>query len=550
MRIEPELVDAVLRQVEIGRVRIGRSGPTADGEPSDARQGRIQTPYLQLVLIRLWDEEVRAGSRVLRLSTLERLGGSERIVATHLDAAMETLSPQEQGVAASTFRYLVTPSGTKISQSSKDLAEYAELPEATVAPVLERLAGEARILQPAGDSRYEIYHDALAAPILEWRNRWEGRKLRGREQRRLFSTVGLAAGALALVAFANGIRDVELASIDARYALHGSSQSPNDVVLVAIDDRTFNELSRFRWPFPRSMHGRLVDRLSRAGASVIAYDIQFTEPTSAEEDTALVEAVERAGRRGSEVVLATTDVDQAGQSMIFGGEPVLRQIGARSGNALLDMDSDDRVRRVRYSTDGLKTFPVVSAEAALGREIRSSELGGKTAWIDFAGPSGTFRSVSFSRAVRGAVAPRTFRGKVVVVGPTAPVLQDIHDTPLDSSMSGAELQANGIVTALRGFPLKNPSSVLNLVLMAVLGLIAPLVSLRLSRVSTLLVALAVGGLFLVAAQLAFEQGYVLLLAYPLGALAFSTLAVLLLGGAEGERRMRGPSRPRLLPRRG
>lgn len=540
MRIEPELVEAVLSQVEIGKVRIGRSSAAGESEPSDARHGRIQTPYLQLVLIRLWDEEVRAGSRVLRLETLERLGGSERIVATHLDAAMETLSLQEQGVAAKTFRYLVTPSGTKISQSSKDLAEYADLPEAAVAPVLERLAGEARILQPAGDSRYEIYHDALAAPILEWRGRWEGRKLRRREQMRLFTTVCLAAGALALVAFASGIRDVELAALDARFELRGSSQPPSDVLLVAIDDRTFSELRNVRFPIPRSMHGRLIDRLSRAGAKVIAYNIQFTEETSIEEDSALVQAVARAGKLGSKVVLATTEVDQSGQSMIFGGESVVRELGARSANTNLELDSGGTVRRMRYRTQGLKTFPVVSAEAALGRTIRSSELGGRSAWIDFVGPHGSFQTVSFSRAMRGAVGPEAFRGKVVVVGATAPSLQDIHDTPV-GSMSGIEAQANGIVTALRGFPLKNLPGALNLVLIVLLGLVAPLVSLRFSRFKTLLVALAAAGLYIGIAQVAFELGWVLLVAYPVGALVFSTLAVLVLGGAAGGRRMRGSS---------
>src|SRR4029079_12714128 len=41
-------------------------------------------------------------------------------------------------------------------------------------PVLSGLAGEARILRPTGDSAYEIYHDALAGPILDWRGGWPG----------------------------------------------------------------------------------------------------------------------------------------------------------------------------------------------------------------------------------------------------------------------------------------------------------------------------------------------------------------------------------------
>ncbi|HVH04599.1 MAG TPA: hypothetical protein VNE71_01210, partial [Myxococcota bacterium] len=200
-RAEPGLVEALLDQEHSLRAREEGVG-TAD---------RIRTPYLQLVLARLWAEEAKTGSEVLRLSTLEALGGAERIVATHLDEAMATLTPREQRVAVRIFRHLVTPSGMKIAQQSADLAEYAAVPEPAVAAVLERLT-DARILQALGDSRYEIYHDALAEPILEWRRRWVRRHARRQAQLRLIATVGLAAVVLAALAFAGSLGDLELST--------------------------------------------------------------------------------------------------------------------------------------------------------------------------------------------------------------------------------------------------------------------------------------------------------------------------------------------------
>ena len=49
-----------------------------------------------------------------------------------------------------------------------------------------------------------------------------------------------------------------------------------------------------------------------------------------------------------------------------------------------------------------------------------------------------------------------FRGKIVVVGATAPSLQDLHATPTSGSdlMPGPEVQANAIWTAVRGNPLR------------------------------------------------------------------------------------------------
>jgi hypothetical protein len=203
---DPVLVEQVLDEVEVGRFAFGNTGAgSLDGAGTASGPGSrpIEAPYLQLVLSRLWDEERRAGSRQLRLETLERLGGAERIVRTHLDDALNALSADEQELAASVFRYLVTPSGTKIAHRIDDLAEYAGAPPAAVASVLGKLAaGSTRVVRPAGEDAYEIYPDVLAGAVLDWRARYlHDRELAAAEgRRRLRSRLVLAALVLAIVA--------------------------------------------------------------------------------------------------------------------------------------------------------------------------------------------------------------------------------------------------------------------------------------------------------------------------------------------------------------
>src|SRR5919202_4560875 len=171
--IESALVDEVLAQVKTGQVALDNAGRGVVGSGTGVSQCRVETPYLQLVLTRLWEEEMRAGSHVLRLATLEDLGGAQNIVRTHLDTAMSALPPHEQNAAARVFRYLVTPSGTKIAYTIEDLAAYADIPQRELTPVLQHLAsGTTRILRPVGPPpdrpatpRYEIFHDVLAAAI-------------------------------------------------------------------------------------------------------------------------------------------------------------------------------------------------------------------------------------------------------------------------------------------------------------------------------------------------------------------------------------------------
>ena len=205
--VEPALVEAVLDQVQSGRVDHGVHGRGAVAGTGDA--GRIETPYLQLVMQRLWEEERAAGSTTLRLATLTRLGGAERIVAEHLERAMATLAPSERDEASRVFNHLVTPSGMKIAHGLGDLAKYAGAPPREVEEVVERLA-QARVLRPvaAPDEpdavRYEIFHDVLADAVLGWRVRHESQRELERERaaaqrrhRRLLRVIAVAFVALA-----------------------------------------------------------------------------------------------------------------------------------------------------------------------------------------------------------------------------------------------------------------------------------------------------------------------------------------------------------------
>jgi CHASE2 domain-containing sensor protein len=484
-----------------------------------------------LVLARLWSEEVAAGAGTLRLETLQRLGGAEQIVRTHLDQALSALPFDDQEIASRLFHYLVTPSGTKIAHTAEDLAGYAAAPEAKAAAVLESLAGESRILRPVGNSSYEIYHDVLAPAILEWRTRFEARRdeqerARRRRQRRLiFLAACLAATALALVARSFNIQPLERSTFDTRFAIRGADAAPSNVVAVGIDDATFAEVKK-SWPFPRSLHAKVIDQLRKAGARVIVYDVQFTEPTDAADDNALFTAV---GRAAGKIVLATTEVDANGHTTVLGGDANLHKIGARAGNALLPLDAGGVSRRLPYQTDGLQSLSVVGAEVALHRRITRANLGGhNSTWIDYVGPPGHVRTLSFWRVLQGRFDPSAVRGRIVVVGASAPSLGDVHATPFASSelMSGAELQANAVSTALRDFPLRNAAEVLSIALIAFLGLVVPLVSLRLSTNRTLAVGIAVGVAFVVAVQLAFNGGLVLPVVYPLGLLVVAVVASL------------------------
>lgn len=176
IKIEAGLVEDVLAQVAIGATAINSHIFSQRGTEQQQNM-QIEAPYLQLVMTRLWELDRR--SHVLKQSTFKDLGGSMHIVDNHLSLTVTTLSPSEQKIAARIFRYLVTPSGTKITQSATDIASYSMIPEGDVINVLDKLSGM-RILRAIAPSqnqpdspRYEIFHDVLAAPINAWWEQYE-----------------------------------------------------------------------------------------------------------------------------------------------------------------------------------------------------------------------------------------------------------------------------------------------------------------------------------------------------------------------------------------
>ncbi len=203
---EPALVAAIVDQVASGRIesRLAGRGIVESG----SRRGRIEAAYLQLVLERLWEVERQRGSDVLRAATLAELGGAGRIVQEHLQRALAGLDEPERELASRLFNHLVTPSGTKIAHGLDDLGRYAGDDRRRIEPVLRALSGE-RVVRPlpaknGGGTRYEIYHDVLAAAVLDWRNRHEAERQLAEEReaarkrhRRLAAIAALSIAALA-----------------------------------------------------------------------------------------------------------------------------------------------------------------------------------------------------------------------------------------------------------------------------------------------------------------------------------------------------------------
>ena len=190
--IEGKLVEKLLDDLQVDMVKLDTQGQAAVNQveavtsesPTLNKSYKIETPYLQLVMMRLWKDDNTQREQRLALETLigeDKLGGVQKIVETHLDDVMNQFDDADKELASEFIHFTVTRSGTKIPSDINDLAEWAELPD-NRKPNMERIlrqlsTGETRIFKSVQDRRnknkffYEVAHDALGPAILSWRKR-------------------------------------------------------------------------------------------------------------------------------------------------------------------------------------------------------------------------------------------------------------------------------------------------------------------------------------------------------------------------------------------
>jgi len=306
------------------------------------------------------------------------------------------------------------------------------------------------------------------------------------------------------------LKGVELRTIDLRFNYRGSVfnfADSSDIVIVAIDESSLDRAPH-RWPWPRSYYAKLLRNLKKAGAKIVAFDINFDSPDrNPENDAEFRRAVEEVGN----VVLAGREAKGAAlKGRIIEAKNFLRNIfigtmGSYPGIVEVLRDYDGVCRRyVPVFSAGDTVFPSFGLAILLlyyGLTIDSvydlpprhpfengffkignlkiPKFDDKTWLINFAGPAGTFKYISlidvlddedfktkdeliygdintFDNPEFGLLHDKVFKDKIVIVGSAIPEfkgeLGDLLPSPFvkDESnlMYGVEIHANAVATIL------------------------------------------------------------------------------------------------------
>jgi len=280
---------------------------------------------------------------------------------------------------------------------------------------------------------------------------------------------GIAAALLTLLVSLTGPwRNIELGLYDRLMIATAPNQASLPITIIGIDEPSFAEMKR-QWPWPRSLHGQLLDRLREAGAAVVAFDVVFAEPSTAAEDAAFAQAIQRFGSVVLAADLTYSETNGVRQWLRVEPHPGLVAAGAVPGFASIQLDPDGVQRQVPVSRDAFwrqvltlfdQRFPGVVAQIDATPDMRIRYLGGPH----------TFNYIPYYQLLDpDKHLPPNWReylkDNIVLVGrnlkattEVGSAQADMFQTPFFAAhnelMPGAEIHANLIANMVGGDPLR------------------------------------------------------------------------------------------------
>jgi EAL domain-containing protein (putative c-di-GMP-specific phosphodiesterase class I)/CHASE2 domain-containing sensor protein/GGDEF domain-containing protein len=273
---------------------------------------------------------------------------------------------------------------------------------------------------------------------------------------------GLTAAIIAVligIAAIGGFASQDRLLQDARFGLSGLSPT-GQTVLVEIDSPSIAEIGV--WPWPRRLHAQVLDHLMEMGVADVAFDVDFSSASTAEDDALFTAALERAGGFAWLGAFEQRTASDAQLSLPL--PQFLAHAAPATVNVLLDEQG-----LARHFVAGLATEEGIIpslASALSGRSVSGAPAVG----IDYGIDANAISRFSFTDVLNGRVDPAALRDRDVIIGATAVELRDFFQTPRFGVMPGPMVQVMATETLAQNRVLKDYGLVPSAIGLAVLAL--------------------------------------------------------------------------------
>lgn len=313
------------------------------------------------------------------------------------------------------------------------------------------------------------------------------------------------------------------------------SQPLTDIVIVAVDDQSLEELGR--WPWNRDIHADFINKLSEADPTAIFMDFIFAEPSNyPEQDQALVTAAAKAGN----VIMPVYGVfDRFSGAGMLNAQRVVRPFAdlysvTDSGHINTIPDNDGLVRYTLlqfqnegdiYNSVAWRMYELYQERKGLSpiniNDIPIDPV--HRTYITYTGEPFAMEAIPYSLVLSDDFPAEYFRDKIVMVGPyTVGIADDYYFTPLapQEPMYGVEIHANILQMLItKDFKAPLPNS-LTLLVMLIIGVLAWLLFYRLQPLVGFIALAIISILYFIGAWQFGKNGLIISVLYPV--MFFST----------------------------
>jgi len=396
-------------------------------------------------------------------------------------------------------------------------------------------------------------------------------------------TLGFVGAVITLsvgLGFSDLFQAWELKTFDARFQMRGPIETNPSIIMVDADDISAQQLGR--WPWPRSLHARMINFLSEENPGTIVYDILFAQSVDTTEDRLLAEATKNSGGMVYPIAASLASSNSATKESVFPEYfpdppyqttpetkdylsiessilpmPDLLRFSSGLGHIAANRDQDGVIRRVPlFVRHEGSLIPSLALQAVLSWanvspeqvEVFDSEIllkqvlltGSKVdihipvdskgqMLINYAGKwSETFKHASFASVldhdeqITGNM--EEVEGKLILVSNTLSG-QDIKSTPIEKDYPGSGIHANIINTIVTQNFLRETSQGFSLLLILLLSIAtARLLLLRKYSLQVVFIlTLSLG--YVAVSSLLFNSGLVLQIVSPLCGIFITGLLV-------------------------
>lgn len=307
----------------------------------------------------------------------------------------------------------------------------------------------------------------------------------------------LLVAVLALAAAAAGwLQPLDRFIQEKRFSLDPRHAS-GAVAVLDIDSASLNAVGV--WPWPRALHGRIVDRLMALGAKRVFFDIDFSAASNPVDDAAFAEALRRANGKASLAAFEQPSANGDGRVVNTPTEQLAQQSQLVAVDVPIDPDG--------YVRDYSSQLPVGDRLVeTMATRIAGAWLDAPAFGIDFGIDIGEIDRIPAADLLNGVVAADRVAGKDIVVGASAEELRDLFMTPRAGMIPGAVIHAAAAESLMQGRQMRDLGFAWLVALLLALALGAGALGLRISRPWGFAAALS-SSACVEAAALAAEHGW-------------------------------------------